>query len=187
MKPLALHGQLIADYIARNPGTETRRFAAAVRGVVADFEWGVPLEEYRPPTFIPDAFRIDRKAQAVIIVEAQVTSRITSSKWWAIQSLWWELDSEPWDLWLHLVDRSGAVFSVDMPTVAVLHCGSEAQCTEGNATCVAQPPGRYIWLPGNETALPDEWPDQVAPLVQKAWAEGRMPSLIDDERDEAAR
>lgn len=171
MKPPPLHAQLVADYVARRPETQRRKFVAALRDIVrrdylireqAKLE-GWALE---PVGFLPDAFVVNRKLKEITIVEAEVTSRISPAKWQNIIQLWWLLDIDEWDVWVHTVDRSGSVFSVDTPSVAVgerVHADDPVWYFRRVAR---QPPGRLIWRPGDAAMEPDDWPDAVAAYTQ---------------------
>lgn len=155
-KITSLHRQLISDYCRRFPGTETTRFEASMRELCADAleqEWFDP-EEIFPLCFLPDAFRVDREREVLTLVEAQVTSRISSRKWWSLTDFFWVLDGSTWEVELHLIDRTGAVFAADMPLASIMHLGTEEQRADGNARVTESPPGRYVWIPGESHGVP---------------------------------
>lgn len=122
-----LHRDLIAEYVSRHPDCETRGFRRTVLGLLKE---GLPDEgedfedhDFRYLTIIPDAFRVTK--DAVVVVEAQVTSDVKGPKLDQLVGLFWDLDMICTELELHLVDRNGAVFAVDMVDLAYRYIDTE--------------------------------------------------------------
>lgn len=146
-----LHQRLISRYVASRPGTRTAGFPDAVRRILATFtvdgaecntgEFAELLERAFPLRFLPDAFRVDEETRTLTLVEVEVSNRISPAKWLAIADLHWLLDEEPWAVELHVVARTGDVFEVDLPLVAVSLLGTDAQVAEELASLDDCPPG----------------------------------------------
>lgn len=115
-----LHSRLVREYVAKRPGTETKGFAALLRRIVARHRRTLDanLDEWslEPIGFMPDAFRFARGR--LTLVEAQDTNVIAPLKWLAIFDLFWLFDAAELDLELHVIDRNGSVFRVDLASLA---------------------------------------------------------------------
>jgi hypothetical protein len=181
-----LHRGLIAEYVARNPGTETRGFVTALERVIRkcslfNLEHGGYRKALRyvfPVGFQPDAFRIDWEAKSLTLVEAEVTSRISAQKWQDIVDLWWTLDTDEWDLFVHTVDRHSSTFAVDMPLVASFDCYGEKRA-ELMRSVAERTPGEYVWRHGDERQRPEpEWVDRCMLAAQHLVASGFYDDLF---------
>jgi hypothetical protein len=122
--------------------------------------------ELEPVGLIPDAFFVSRIRKEITIVEAEVTSRISAAKWEFIVRLWWLLDAGEWKTWVHTIDRTGAVFSVNTPLVAARERWANGS-SDFYFELARNPPGAQVLAPGETRRIRDDWPDEVAAIVQR--------------------
>jgi hypothetical protein len=138
--PPGLHADLLRIYLENMPGSRATGFRRALVDLfdgVADSEEGCceatggegdpaecsclvsALQRWRS---VPDAYVINREEEEIIAVEVQNTCPVSPRKLDLYIELFWALDEYCWTLGLHLVDRSGSVFRVDMSHVAIEAC-----------------------------------------------------------------
>ncbi len=157
------HARLINEYVARNPGTQTRGFrkniTAAIRGDCIpcphvesdDCDCGHvegcfgercwPEEEIDREAFsmVPDAYRIDKVEKRLWVAEAQDTHPLSNDKLDLYLWMFWHLDAAEWDLFIHLIDRNGSVLDLDVSGLAFEFLSKSIPDNYSGR------PGRIIW------------------------------------------
>lgn len=134
-----LHRELVAEYLAKWPGAQVSGFRRRVRALVASMANHEFVGEMTPFGMIPDAFVISE--DRVRAVEVQVSSPVTASKFNQYIGLFWELDAVMVGFDLHLVDRNGSVFEVDMVAVSIEFINSAPPSP------LKRLPGRFVLPP----------------------------------------
>lgn len=119
-----LHERIVGAYVERF-GARMTGFAAEIRrkyGGEFDVE---ELHHKLVRSVVPDAFVVSDSADGYTLtaVEVQVTHPVSARKLDRYLGIFWEVDaiSPNGSLALHLVERNGSVFQVDLSTLAIRH------------------------------------------------------------------
>jgi len=93
----------------RDPRIRIKGFAQEVRKIAAEYDAEIDAEEWKSlrPSFIPDAYLIDKDRFEVIMYEIEDTHMLKMEKMHKIVDLFLYLDSFFWRLKLIVTDRYG--------------------------------------------------------------------------------
>lgn len=112
-QPGVSHQRMIADILRDYPGARVIGFQQALRALRDE----IGAEDDIPPSFRPDAYRINRDTRDIEIFEVEVSCVLSPAKIAQLGDWWFDWDSEGRHDWLPvliLVDRYGHRNHVDL-------------------------------------------------------------------------